>query len=67
MSRQNGEYKLRGEALEDYEVEIWLAMLGVTKQERVAALKDMLKHAKGDEMSPEDLVVCRMALVKLTS
>lgn len=44
------------------DIAFWLSRLGHTKRQKVAALRDLLRHAKGDEMSDEDRAICLDAL-----
>lgn len=51
----------------DEEYARWLARLGHTKGQKVAAVRDLLRHATGDEMSDDDRLVCHRALRDLGS
>ena len=44
------------------EIRDWIEMLGSTRQVQIAVLKDLLRHATGDEMSSEDRTICTIAL-----
>lgn len=49
----------------DAELDHWLKMLGRTKAKRIAAIIDLLAHARGDEMSEDDRQTCLDALHRM--
>ena len=53
------------EQMTEDDIQDWLQMLGRTRGHQVRVVRDLLEHARGDQMTPEDLRVCRMALRRL--
>ena len=51
--------------LSDYEIEEWIARLGINRQERMSVLRDLLRNANGDSMSVKDLSICMRELRRL--
>ena len=47
------------------EIKAWLSTLAPTTAGRITMLAHLLRHANGDEMSPEDRTVCRTVLGRL--
>lgn len=43
----------------------WLSMLGRTRTQKVAAVRDLLRHAVGDAMTKADRALCLRALHEL--
>ena len=55
-----------GEApLNDYEVEEWVTRLGINREARMKALRELLRNANGDHMTPQDRVICNRELQRL--
>ena len=46
----------------DHDMLDWYEGLGPTSLSRKAVVYDLLRHARGDEMSLEDRVICRRVL-----
>lgn len=40
----------------------WASSLAPTRERQIAVIRDLLQHARGDEMTPADLAFCRAAL-----
>lgn len=51
--------------LTEPEIADWVQGLGSTDARRVERLQELLRNAVGDQMSPEDRVICVNALRKL--
>lgn len=47
------------------EIDAWLESLGETPRQRITVLRDLLKHAPGDEMTAADRDICRKELGRL--
>ena len=47
------------------EIKAWLSTLAPTTAGRIQMLAHLLRHANGDEMSPEDRTICRTVLGRL--
>lgn len=47
------------------EIKAWLFTLGNSTADRIRTIENLLKHANGDEMSPEDRTICRKTLDRL--
>lgn len=43
----------------------WVAMLGKTPLEQASSIRELLKHANGDEMSADDRRICVAQLERL--
>ena len=51
----------------DTEILEWLAMLSRHPAQQREIVEDLLKHRRGDKMTPEDIKVCRRAVVLLSN
>lgn len=47
------------------EIKAWLSTLATTTTGRITMIKDLIRHANGDEMSPEDRTICVSVLKRL--
>ena len=47
------------------EIKDWLSTLAPTTAGRIKMIADLLRHANGDGMSPEDRTICRTVLGRL--
>ena len=48
--------------MSDAEIRGWLRLMGDTRAQQLARVRDLLVHANGDRMTLEDRIVCRRAL-----
>ena len=51
--------------LTEQEVQDWVTRLGPTNEERLEVIRHLLKHRRGDGMSPEDAHVCQTEEARL--
>lgn len=58
--------KIEQRRLSRAEVDAWLEDLGSTDHDRCAVIRDLLRHARKDQMSGADIVICRQELERLS-